>query len=130
MAIVVGVDREFVTREQGAERLLKIVRFLARADRFHGAWPHYLDGRTGRVRAFFGKYDDGGDLVETAFLVQGLLAARQYFDRDTAAEREIRETITRLWREVEWRLVPQDAGRRGALLALVAEPRASTSAIR
>ena len=51
---------------------------------------------------FFGKYDNGGDLVETAFMIQGLLAARQYFDRDTAAEREIRDTVTRLWREVEW----------------------------
>src|SRR5215475_3879101 len=87
MALVVGVERGFITREQGAERLLKIVHFLARADRFHGAWPHFLDGRTGKVIPFFGKYDDGGDLVETAFLIQGLLAARRYFDRDLEAER-------------------------------------------
>ncbi len=102
MALVVGVERGLITRDQGAERMLKIVRFLARADRFHGAWPHFLDGRTGKVIPYFGKYDDGGDLVETAFLVQGLLVARQYFDRDTKAEREIRETITELWRSVEW----------------------------
>ena len=55
-----------------------------------------------RPSPHFGKYDDGGDLVETAFLVQGLLTARQYFDRDNAAEREIRQTITDLWRGVEW----------------------------
>jgi hypothetical protein len=61
-----------------------------------------LDGRTGRVNPYFGKYDNGGDLVETSFLVQGLLAARQYFGRDNDAEREIRETITSLWREVEF----------------------------
>ncbi len=102
MALVVGTERGFVTREQGAERMLKIVRFLAKADRFHGVWPHFLDGKTGKAKAYFGKYDDGGDLVETAFLVQGLLAARQYFGRDTKAEREIRETITELWRAVEW----------------------------
>jgi exo beta-1,2-glucooligosaccharide sophorohydrolase (non-reducing end) len=102
MALLVGAEREFVPREAVAERMLKIVRFLARADRFHGAWPHFLNGDTGRVNAFFGKYDNGGDLVETAFMIQGLLAARQYFDRDTAIEREIRSTITRLWREVEW----------------------------
>jgi hypothetical protein len=65
-------------------------------------WPHFLNGTTGRVEPFFGKYDNGGDLVETAFMIQGLLAARQYFDRDTATEREIRNTINRLWREVEW----------------------------
>jgi hypothetical protein len=103
MAIVVGAERGFVTREQAAARLVTIVRFLARADRFKGAWPHYLDGRTGKVAPFFGKYDDGADLVETAFLVQGLLVARRYFDRDTPAEREIRDAVTRLWREVDWR---------------------------
>jgi exo beta-1,2-glucooligosaccharide sophorohydrolase (non-reducing end) len=102
MALVVGVERGFITREQGAERMLKIVRFLAGADRFHGAWPHFLDGRNGKVIPLFGKYDDGGDLVETAFLIQGLLAARQYFDRDLKAEREIRETITDFWKSVEW----------------------------
>lgn len=102
MALLTAADRGFVTREQAAGRLLKIVRFLAKADRYHGAWSHFLDGRTGKTIAYFGKYDDGGDLVETAFMIQGLLAARQYFDRDTPAEREIRDTATRLWREVEW----------------------------
>ncbi len=102
MALLVGTERRFVTREQGAARLLKIVRFLAKADRFHGVWPHFLDGDTGHVIPFFGKYDDGGDLVETAFMLQGLLAARQYFDRDTPVEREIRDTVTRLWRETEF----------------------------
>jgi len=102
MALIAGTERHFITREQCAERLLTITRFLSKADRFHGVWPHFLDGTTGKVIPHFGKYDDGGDLVETAFLVQGLLAARQYFDRDNAAEREIRQTITELWRGVEW----------------------------
>ena len=102
MALVVGVDRGFITREQCAERVLKIVRFLAQADRFHGAWPHFLDGRTGKVNPYFGPYDDGGDLVETAFLMQGLLVARQYFNHDTAEEKEIRDTVTGFWKTVEW----------------------------
>lgn len=102
MALLVAAERGFVPRKQVAERVLKIVRFLARADRFHGAWPHFLDGDTGRAIAYFGPYDNGGDLVETAFMIQGLLAARQYFDRNNAVEREIRETATKLWREVEW----------------------------
>lgn len=102
MALTVATERGFVTRDAAVERLLKAVRFLARADRFHGIWPHFLDGNTGKAVAYFGKYDNGGDLVETAFLMQGLLAARQYFDRDTPAERETRETITRLWHEAEW----------------------------
>jgi exo beta-1,2-glucooligosaccharide sophorohydrolase (non-reducing end) len=102
MAMLVGAERGFASRAAVADRMRKIVRFLERADRFHGAWPHFLDGDTGRVIPFFGKYDNGGDLVETAFMIQGLLAARQYFRRDNAVEREIRDTITRLWREVEW----------------------------
>jgi hypothetical protein len=102
MALLVGVERGFITREQGVERLLKITRFLAKADRFHGAFPHFLDGRTGKTIARFGNYDDGGDLVETSFLIQGLLSARQYFNRDTPDEREIQKTITSLWRSVEW----------------------------
>lgn len=102
MALIVGADRGFITREQGADRLLKIVRFLAKADRFHGVWPHFLDGRTGKVIPYFGIYDDGGDLVETAFLMQGLLVARQYFNHDNAEELEIRKTVTSLWKSVEW----------------------------
>jgi len=110
MALLVAGERGFITREQAVERMLKITRFLSKADRFHGAFPHFLDGRTGRVITRFGKYDDGGDLVETAFLMQGLLAARQYFSRDMASEREIRETITSLWRSVEWDWYRSDSG--------------------
>lgn len=109
LSLVVAVDRGWVSREAGVERMRRIVRFLASADRFHGAFPHFLDGRTGRVIPYFGKYDNGGDLVETALLMQGLLAARQYFAGPAAAEVEIRETITRLWHEVEWSWYRRDA---------------------
>ena len=102
MAMVVGVDRGFITREQGVDRMLRILHFLEHADRYHGAWPHFLSGSTGRTVAVFGIYDDGADLVETSFLMQGLLTARQYFTADTARERELREKITALWRGVEW----------------------------
>lgn len=102
MALVVGVDRGFITREQGTERLLIMARFLERADRFHGAWAHFMDGSTGKALPVFGAYDDGADLVETSFLMEGLLTARQYFDRDTPEEQELRNRITRLWQSVEW----------------------------
>lgn len=102
MAMLVGIDRGFVTRQEGVERFLKIVRFLNKAERFHGVFPHYIDGRTGKPMAFFGKYDNGGDLIETSFLMQGLLCARQYFTRNTPQEKEIRDTITALWRGVDY----------------------------
>ncbi len=102
MALLVGVERGFITRPQGVERMQKILKFLASADRFHGVWPHFLDGRTGKTIPLFGKYDNGGDLVETAFLMQGLLAARQYFNANSPAETEIRSAITKFWETVEW----------------------------
>lgn len=102
MAWLVGVERGFITRQEAVERMHKALDFLDKADRFHGVWPHFLDGRTGKTIPLFGKYDNGGDLVETAFIVQALLTARQYFDRDTDDERHIREAITRLWEGVEW----------------------------
>ncbi len=101
MALLVGIERGFISREEGVERFQKILGFLETADRFHGVWPHWLNGNTGKVIPFSTK-DDGGDLVETAFLVQGLLAARQYFNQQNPAETGIRADITRLWEEVEW----------------------------
>jgi hypothetical protein len=99
---VVGVDRGFITREQGIDRMLQITRFLERADRYHGAWPHFLSGRTGHSIAVFGIYDDGADLVETSFLMEGLLTARQYFNGENPKERELRDRLTALWLGVEW----------------------------
>jgi hypothetical protein len=101
MALLVGVHRGYITREEGVNRLLKIVSFLQFADRFHGVFPHWMNGKTGNVVPF-STYDNGGDLVETAFLMQGLLAARQYFDENSQSENTVREVITTLWEDVEW----------------------------
>ena len=102
MALMVGVDRSFITREEGVERLTKIVDFLEHAQRYHGAWSHYMNGNTGHTMAVFGMYDDGGDLVETSFLMQGLLAARQYFHGPAESEQSLYRRITNLWETVEW----------------------------
>ncbi|WP_010664650.1 glucoamylase family protein [Marinilabilia salmonicolor] len=101
MAILVGVERGFITREEAFQRFQKIIDFLEKADRFHGAWPHWLNGETGKVKPF-SQYDDGGDLVETAFLVQGLLAVKQYFVDGNEDEQQLAQKIDQLWREVEW----------------------------
>jgi hypothetical protein len=102
MALIVGVERGFITRAQGEERLSHIVAFLQKAPRYHGAWPHFLDGENGKNLPAFGMFDDGGDLVETAFLMQGLLAARQYFNGPADIEKELYSNITKMWTEVEW----------------------------
>jgi hypothetical protein len=101
MAIVVAVERRWIARAEATGRLLQILRFLASADRHHGVFPHFLHGETGRTIPF-SPQDDGGDLVETAFLIAGLLCARQYFSEGDAAERELRERIDRIWQAVEW----------------------------
>jgi exo beta-1,2-glucooligosaccharide sophorohydrolase (non-reducing end) len=101
-ALVVGVERGFITRAQGVERLTRIVGFLERADRYHGAWSHFMNGKTGKTMPVFGMFDDGGDLVETSFLVQGLLAARQYFNGPGESEQGLYRRITQLWETVEW----------------------------
>lgn len=102
MALIVGVDRHFITRAEGVERLTKIVSFLEHADRYHGVWSHYMNGTTGHTMPVFGMYDNGGDLVETSFLMQGLLAARQYFHAPDPAEQSLYKRITALWQSVEW----------------------------
>lgn len=101
MAIIVGIERGFISRQEGINRLEKIVKFLQSADRFHGVWPHWMSGSTGDVIPFSTK-DNGGDLVETAFMIQGLLTVREYLDPANTQENDIINIITQLWEEVEW----------------------------
>ncbi|MBW6501170.1 MAG: beta-glucosidase [Bacteroidales bacterium] len=101
MAILVGIERGFISREEGYQQLRKIVSFLQSADRFHGAWSHWIYGETGKVKPFSQK-DNGADIVETAYLIQGLLAVREYFKDGSAQEKALADDIDKLWREVEW----------------------------
>jgi hypothetical protein len=99
--LIVAIDRGFIPREEGVNRLYRITDYLASADRFHGAWSHWIHGPTGKVKAF-GQKDNGGDLVESAFLIQGLLIAREYFKNGNEREQELAQKIDTLWRGMEW----------------------------
>ena len=99
--IIVAIERGFIPRNDGVARLSRIVDYLSTADRFHGAWPHWLKGPTGRVVSF-GQKDNGGDLVETSFMLQALLCVRQYFKDGNATERALAKKADKLWREVEF----------------------------
>lgn len=101
MAIIVAADRKWISREQAAERLLKMVKFLSKADAYHGVFPHWLNGETGKIIPFSRK-DDGADLVETSYLFQGLICAKQYFNLNNNTERDLRNRIGWLWEEIEW----------------------------
>ena len=99
--LLAACERGFITRQACLQRLTTIVDYLARADRFHGVWPHWLDGPSGKVKPF-GQKDNGGDLVESCFLMQGLLCARQYFNGTSDAERALVEKINALWHAMEF----------------------------
>lgn len=101
MAIIVAVERGWVTRAQALQRLGRMLDLLLRAACYHGVFPHFMNGLTGATVPF-GRKDDAADLVETSFLCMGLLCVRQYFDRDTDAEKGLRGRITQLCDEVEW----------------------------
>ena len=101
MAILVGIERGFIERQEGVERIGKIADFLLAAPRFEGAWSHWMNGQTGEVIPFSPK-DDGGDLVETGFLIQGVLCARQYLRTGTPQERLVAQKLNQLWLSVNW----------------------------
>src|ERR1700712_5572521 len=101
MSILVAMERNFITKIQGTQRLEKIVHLLETADRFHGAWPHWWNGETGKVKPF-GAPDDGGDLVETSYMIQGLLCVRQYYKDGDSTEKKLAQRIDKIWKEVEY----------------------------
>lgn len=101
MALISGIERGYITREQGLERMTRIVNFLENADSFHGVFPHWWYGETGKVRGFSDK-DNGGDLVETSFLMQGLLALHQYYVDGSDEEKALAARIDKLWKAVDW----------------------------
>src|ERR1700712_5123432 len=107
MAMLVADHRKWISHDQAVNRMLKILNFLMKAESFHGAFPHWMNGQTGKVIPF-GRKDDGADIVETSYLFEGLLCARQYFNADNAKEREIRDKINGLWSDIEWSWFTRD----------------------
>ncbi len=101
MSVIVATERKWISRDTAAKFLLRMVKFLSKADAYHGVFAHWLHGATGKTIPFSRK-DDGADLVETSYLFQGLLCARQYFNADNNIERELRNRINWLWNDVEW----------------------------
>lgn len=110
MGIPVAIERGFITRAQGLERMNKIINFLnlPTTDKFHGAFPHWMNGTSGKVIPF-GTQDDGADLVETAFFMQGLLTVQSYFKNGNTAEKAMCANIETLWENVEWSWFQQNA---------------------
>lgn len=101
MSVITAAERGWITRDTAARFMRKMINFLLKANAYHGVFPHWLDGATGKTIPFSRK-DDGGDLVETSYLFQGLLCARQYFNQDNPVENEFRNKFNWLWTGIEW----------------------------
>ena len=101
MGMVAAVSRNYVSRTEAVAKTKKILTFLEKADKFHGVFAHWYNGNSGQVQKFSEK-DDGGDLVETSYLMAGLLSVRAYFDQENTDEKDVRDRITKLWEAVEW----------------------------
>lgn len=102
MSLIAGTERGFITKEQALSIIDRTVTFLEKCEKFHGAWAHWYDGDTGKTFSF-SQYDNGGDIVETAFLVEGLLAVRQWLkDSPVQEEKSLAERCNQLWKGVEW----------------------------
>jgi hypothetical protein len=100
-AIIVAVERKWISRDAALDRLIQIVDFLAKADSFHGIYPHFINGDTGKAIAF-DRIDDGSDIVETSYLMMGLLSARAYFNGDAVKERYLVRRINEMWNAANW----------------------------
>lgn len=101
MSIIVATERKWISRDTAAKHMLKMIKFLLKAQSYHGAFPHWMNGETGKTIPF-GRKDDGADLVETAYLFEGLLCARQYFNKDNAVETDFRNILSWMWNDIEW----------------------------
>jgi hypothetical protein len=101
MAMIAAMERGFISRADGLARIDKILGFLETCDRFHGAWPHWLNGVTGKTVPF-SNTDNGGDLVETSYMIQGLIAMRNYLDPTVTTENTEIHRINNLFNTVEF----------------------------
>src|SRR5690606_3926178 len=100
MALLVGIERGFITRAEALERFDRALGFLEKVERFHGAWSHWLHGPTGEVKPF-SQNDNGGDIVETAFMAQALICIREYFQQGDDNEKQLAARADTLWKGIE-----------------------------
>ena len=115
-AYAIGVERGWVSRTDARDRTLTTLRFFWNApqgpDRtgvtgYKGFFYHFLDMGTG---ARFKDVELSS--VDSTILLMGALFAGQYFDRDDAGEREIRELSQKLYARADWNHFRSD-GRAG-----------------
>ena len=111
MSTVIAVERGWIGRDTAIGRLNRIVDFLARADAWHGIYPHFMNGKTGKPVPF-DRLDDASDLVETSYLFMGLLTAKSYFNANNPKEGHFRRRVEQLWNAANWNWHSKGGGNR------------------
>lgn len=101
MSVIVAIERGWVNRQEGIDRLTKMVNFLEKAETFHGVWPHWWEDHNGKARAF-SKKDDGGDVVETSFMAKALLVGREYLKNGSDDEKALAARMDKLWKSINF----------------------------
>ena len=101
LSTIVAVNRGWIGRDTAVKRLIQIADFLAKADCYHGIYPHFMNGTTGKTVPF-DRLDDGADIVETSYLMMGFLCAREYFNDNNIAEKYLRKRIDQMWGAANW----------------------------
>jgi hypothetical protein len=103
---IIGVHNGYITREQGAERVHKVLDWLWNAPQgpdeegmtgYKGFFYHFLNYGSGT------RYKTVElSTIDTGLLMAGVLTAQSYFDGDNETEREIRSLADSLYLRVEW----------------------------
>lgn len=105
-AYIIGVHNNYITRDQGAERVHNVLEWLWNAPQgddpegmtgYRGFFYHFLNYETGT------RYQQVElSTIDTALLIAGILTAQSYFDGNNSTEKEIRELADSLYQRVEW----------------------------
>src|ERR1035438_5773852 len=101
MSTIVAVSRGWIGRDTALNRLIKIADFLIKANCYHGIYPHFINGTTGKAIPF-DRIDDGADIVETSYLMMGMLIAKEYFNGNSLPEKYFQKRVNQMWQAANW----------------------------
>jgi hypothetical protein len=101
MATILAVEHGWIGRDTAVKRLIQIADFLLKADCYHGIYPHFINGSTGKTVPF-DRLDDGADIVETSYLMMGFLCAREYFNYNNIQEKYLSKRVDQIWGAANW----------------------------
>ncbi|MDD4000662.1 MAG: glucoamylase family protein [Bacilli bacterium] len=90
-ALPIGIENEWITREEGEERAFLTLKTISELERTHGFWFHFIDIDTGaRV------WDSEVSIIDSAILINGVLTVGKYFGG------RVQQLANKLYKEIEW----------------------------